>query len=257
MTRASVGVGWISDGVFATGTEVELTRAWSINAALPAHLEPEVADVDLRRLRQHRLQRAPKPDPRAFELREPGRGGVRRSSPWRRQPGRHQLQPRLQLLRSRHPHAVEPGAAARYRPRSALHQAEHRVQGTGELRGERLASGCVNSAVHSCSSRTRTSGRRCSAGSATSIHDRLSDPGSTSKPPAETAGDFRLGRRLFAAVSGTAIAADGADLSCRPGTMHEDITRERPRAPVQPTTACVLIGVRHQVRPGRRPRRRR
>jgi hypothetical protein len=30
---SSVGFGWISDGVFANGTEVELTRAWSINAA--------------------------------------------------------------------------------------------------------------------------------------------------------------------------------------------------------------------------------
>ena len=29
----SVGFGWVSDGVFAGGTEVELTRAWSINAA--------------------------------------------------------------------------------------------------------------------------------------------------------------------------------------------------------------------------------
>src|SRR5262245_35057798 len=28
----SVGVGWLTDGVFDTGTEVELTRAWSINA---------------------------------------------------------------------------------------------------------------------------------------------------------------------------------------------------------------------------------
>jgi hypothetical protein len=29
----SVGFGWVSDGVFATGTEVELTRSWSVNAA--------------------------------------------------------------------------------------------------------------------------------------------------------------------------------------------------------------------------------
>jgi hypothetical protein len=29
----SVGFGWVSDGVFATNTEVELTRSWSINAA--------------------------------------------------------------------------------------------------------------------------------------------------------------------------------------------------------------------------------
>ena len=29
----SVGVGWLTDGVFGTGTDVELTRVWSINAA--------------------------------------------------------------------------------------------------------------------------------------------------------------------------------------------------------------------------------
>jgi hypothetical protein len=29
---SSVGFGWVSDGVFAGGTEIELTRAWSINA---------------------------------------------------------------------------------------------------------------------------------------------------------------------------------------------------------------------------------
>jgi porin-like protein len=29
----SVGVGWLTDGVFDTGTEVQLTRVWSINAA--------------------------------------------------------------------------------------------------------------------------------------------------------------------------------------------------------------------------------
>jgi hypothetical protein len=29
----SVGVGWMTDGVFDTGTEIQLTRAWSINAA--------------------------------------------------------------------------------------------------------------------------------------------------------------------------------------------------------------------------------
>jgi hypothetical protein len=32
-SSTSVGVGWLSDGVFATGTAVELTRAWSITAA--------------------------------------------------------------------------------------------------------------------------------------------------------------------------------------------------------------------------------
>jgi porin-like protein len=32
-SSTSVGVGWVSDGVFATGTGIELTRAWSIAAA--------------------------------------------------------------------------------------------------------------------------------------------------------------------------------------------------------------------------------
>jgi Porin subfamily len=32
-SNTSVGAGWLSDGVFTTGTAVELTRAWSINAA--------------------------------------------------------------------------------------------------------------------------------------------------------------------------------------------------------------------------------
>jgi hypothetical protein len=30
-SNTSVGVGWLSDGIFATGTGIELTRAWSIN----------------------------------------------------------------------------------------------------------------------------------------------------------------------------------------------------------------------------------
>ena len=32
-SSTSVGVGWLSDGVFTNGTAVELTRAWSITAA--------------------------------------------------------------------------------------------------------------------------------------------------------------------------------------------------------------------------------
>src|SRR4029078_3026157 len=32
-SSTSVGVGWLSDGIFTNGTAVELTRAWSITAA--------------------------------------------------------------------------------------------------------------------------------------------------------------------------------------------------------------------------------
>src|SRR5262245_65433476 len=28
----SIGVGWLTDGIFDTGTEIQLTRVWSINA---------------------------------------------------------------------------------------------------------------------------------------------------------------------------------------------------------------------------------
>ena len=54
---SSVGVGWVSDGVFGTGTEVELTRVWSALGRVRAHLEPEVADLMVRRLRRCELQR--------------------------------------------------------------------------------------------------------------------------------------------------------------------------------------------------------
>ncbi len=53
----SVGVGWMSDGVFATGDRGRADPGVEHQRRLPAHLEPEVADIDLRRLCQHRLQR--------------------------------------------------------------------------------------------------------------------------------------------------------------------------------------------------------
>jgi len=35
--NSGVGVGWISDGIFDTGREIELTRVWSVNAAFQHH----------------------------------------------------------------------------------------------------------------------------------------------------------------------------------------------------------------------------
>ena len=59
------------------------------------------------------------------------RSGGRSGLPADQSPGGRRwqrLQSQFQLLRSRHPHAVEPGAAARYRSRSALYAPQHRIQ---------------------------------------------------------------------------------------------------------------------------------
>ena len=91
--------------------------------------------------------------------------------------------PDYELLGSRYPHPVEPGAAARYRYRSALLPAQHRLQRPRHLDRER-----ARGPRSSGSSTTRTSGPRCSAGSATSIHDRLSDPGKLQAPGGQPPG---------------------------------------------------------------------
>ena len=110
---------------------------------LSALLVDQVAHVLVRRLRGDRLQ----PDRHQPHLRQSrGRcpavpGGAA---------GRLQLQPGLQLLSGWFAHAVEPGAAARYRSRHRLHQAQHRVQRPGKLRSQRLAAG-----LHQCYARQR------------------------------------------------------------------------------------------------------
>ena len=52
-----LGIGWIADGVFASGTQIELTKVWSALAAYE-HLAPEMAYRGRWRLRQSRLQQA-------------------------------------------------------------------------------------------------------------------------------------------------------------------------------------------------------
>ena len=53
----SVGLGWIADGVFATGTQIELTKVWSALAAYEHIWNPKWRTAVGRRLRQRRLQR--------------------------------------------------------------------------------------------------------------------------------------------------------------------------------------------------------
>ena len=67
----SVGLAWIADGVFNTGTQIELTRVWSALAAYEHIWNPKWRTAVVRRLRQRRLQRRPRPTSSA---RLPGAG---------------------------------------------------------------------------------------------------------------------------------------------------------------------------------------
>ena len=178
----SVGLAWIADGVFNTGTQIELTRVWSALAAYEHIWNPKWRTAVGRRLRQRRLQRdRDQPHQRAAPRCRPGElrcGGSRCSDRRLHSGGRQQLQPGLQLLGSLYPHPVEPGAAARYRSASDVSRTQHRLQ-RRRRRWRRTARVPPSSTG---SSTTRTSGPRCSAGSATSIHDRLSDPGKLQAP---------------------------------------------------------------------------
>jgi hypothetical protein len=115
-----------------------------------AHLEPEVENLVVRRLRGRQLQRHREEHHQlALAGRESACRGLRSADRCDKPSVAHhghscrrqQLQPELQLLRSRFAHAVEPGAAARYRPRSALHQAQHCLQGSGHLRDQPAEAG--------------------------------------------------------------------------------------------------------------------
>ena len=121
-TATSVAPGWIADGIFNTGSQIELTRVWSALAAYEHIWNPKWRTAVGRRLCQRRLQRD-RHQPHPHE--HPGahwRTAVSRcgAATFGRHlaPGSQQLQPGLQLLGSLYPHPVEPGAAARYRSRS-------------------------------------------------------------------------------------------------------------------------------------------
>ena len=173
----SVGVGWLTDGVFDTGTDVQVTRVWSAVAAYEHVWNPKwrtswfggyvnvsytdtaktIINAHMPGEGVHRRVRSAVTGtiPAAHHASRGGRG--------------QQLQSRFQLLRDRLAHAVEPGAPARYRSsKSSIRTSPARTRDRGSIRRTRRG-------PRSPSSTTRTSGRRCSAGSATSIRDRLID----------------------------------------------------------------------------------
>ena len=186
----SVGLAWIADGVFNNGTQIELTKVWSALAAYEHIWNPKwrtavgggYVNVDYGSAATNLiLARTPGA---AAACGVAARLAAHLCSAAFTLHAGQQLQSGLQLLGSLYPHPVEPGAAARYRsgsdctntttPRSKARRPWRRT-----ARVPPSSTG---------SSTTRTSGPRCSAGSATSIHDRLSDPGKLQPPGGQPPG---------------------------------------------------------------------
>jgi hypothetical protein len=142
-SSTSVGVGWITDGVFGNGTQIEFTRVWSALAAYEHIWNPKwrtavgggYVDVHYDGAARN-LINARLPWRRSGELRC-GRGSRGVSASVHPRP-RQQLQSGLQLLGSLYPHPVEPGAAARYRSAGDVYPPQHRVQRRGGGGGERV-----------------------------------------------------------------------------------------------------------------------
>ena len=188
----SVGVGWIADGVFNTGTDIELTKVWSALAGYEhiwnpkwrtsvfgGYVNVQYGSAATNGILQH--------TPGA--LAACGVAPVGAINYGDHATAGQQLQPRPELLGSRHPHPVEPSPAARYRSRSALLPAQYRLQ-----RRRRPCPPAARVPPSSRPSTTRTSGPRCSAGSATSIHDRLRSWLAIRKPRRQNRrGSFSLG----------------------------------------------------------------
>ena len=139
-----VGLAWIADGVYAAGTQIELTKVWSALAAYEHIWNPKwrtaigggYVNVDYGGAATNLMLRAHPWCRRGSAA--SSRGRRRRGADFR-SARRQQLQCGLQLLGSLYPHPVEPGAAARYRYGNTLSAQQHRVQRSSNLGGERVA----------------------------------------------------------------------------------------------------------------------
>ena len=189
----SVGVGWIADGVFGTGTQIELTKVWSALAGYEHIWNPKwrtsvfggYVNVDYGSaatnliLRAHcRARRPPAASPRSALL----------TSRTTLLPGQ-QLQPRLRASGKPAP------APSGTRCRSSM--SASKCSTPSATPPSKASPSCPPAArgPRSSPSTTRTYGPQCSAGSATSIHDRLSDPGKLTSPRRPTAGGFACASR--------------------------------------------------------------
>ena len=151
-TATSVGYGWTADGVFNTGTQIELTRVWSALAAYEHIWNPKwrtavgggYVNVDYNgdRDQPHQLRDTPG---RPGELR---RGGSRCDQLAAFTPAvGNSCSPDYQLLGSLHPHPVEPGAAARYRSEVMYHAHNTAYKGAGGVAANGSRPAVVNGVI--------------------------------------------------------------------------------------------------------------
>ena len=144
-----VGVAWAADAVFGgpTGNEIELTRAWSINAAYQHFWNRKwrtswYGGYVVDRLQRHRYLAHLRPwHPCGGHpaVRPANECGSRR-----RRPPAVQLQPGPQLLPGRFAHAVEPGTAARYRSRHVYTKLNTAFKGPANLNANGSRPACIN-----------------------------------------------------------------------------------------------------------------
>ena len=176
----SVGVGWIADGVFNTGTDIELTKVWSALAGYEhiwnpkwrtsvfgGYVNVQYGSAATNSILQH--------TPGALAACGVAPlGVVNRRSRYCRATAAAQTRASGKLARGR----------SGTRCRSSI--SASKCFTPSAIPPSKASPTCPPTArVRPCSTRsstTRTSGPRCSAGSATSIHDRLSDPGKLQAP---------------------------------------------------------------------------
>src|SRR4051794_5986504 len=181
-----VGMAWIADGVFNTGTQIELTKVWSALAAYEHIWNPKWRTAAVATSTSTTTGPRPTSSTRGSPVQ------ARRTAVW--------WQPVLRSPPSRRwPATAAARTTASGKPipapsgtrcRSSISVWKCSISTTtpptkARRRWRRTARVPPSSTG---SSTTRTSGPRCSAGSATSIHDRLSDPGKLQAPGGQPPG---------------------------------------------------------------------
>ena len=185
----SVGVGWIADGVFNTGTDIELTKVWSALAGYEhiwnpkwrtsvfgGYVNVQYSSAAANGILQHT------PGALAACGVAPV-GAVNCVTGITLLPG-NSCSPDYDFW--------EAGTRTQWNPVPQLDIGLEVLYSAAQYRLQRRGESCRRTArgppSSTRSSTTRTSGPRCSAGSATSIHDRLSDPGKLQAPGGQPPG---------------------------------------------------------------------
>ena len=188
----SVGMAWIADGVFNTGTQIELTKVWSALAAYEHIWNPKwrtaigggYVNVNYNGTATNLINaRLPGAGPANCGVVAAG-AQIAAFTPL----AGNSCSPDYSFWEAYTRTQWNPVPQLDIGLEVLYHAQQHRLQ-RRRRRWRRTARVPPSSTG---SSTTRTSGPRCSAGSATSIHDRLSDPGKLQAPGGQPPGVLLL-----------------------------------------------------------------